>query len=474
MNGRNQNPAAADKRFLFEEAPVRKALMTMAVPTVISQLINLVYNIVDAYFIGRTGNPYMAAATTLSWTLVMLNTALSNLYGVGGGSLVARLMGAKRDGEAKRASAFTVYCGIATALGYAIVLAIFLNPLLRFLGASDATIGFAAQYTTIVLVFGSVPTLLSAVLAHLIRNAGFADKASIGLSGGGLLNIILDPLLMFVILPRGYEVAGAALATLISNTASCVYLLLAYRKAGGQAALSIRMKDAKAVSKDSRKQLFSVGIPSAALTGLFDLANICVNMLASAHSDFVLAGMGITMKVERIPTAINLGICHGAMPIVAYNYSSGNRGRMMKTIGTARLWGLVISGTAIVLFQLFAGPLTQLFMNIRTGGAALETIAFAALFLQIRCIASPFQFLNYHTSYSMQAMGNGKATIIHALVRELIFYIPFMFILDHVFGETGLAAALIAGEGCGAIFAIWMLQRNLKKASEPKQRKSGP
>ncbi len=458
-----QKAAAPDKRFLFEEAPVHKALMTMAVPTVISQLINLIYNIVDAYYIGRTGNPYMAAATTLSWTLVMLNTALSNLYGVGGGSLIARLMGAKQDEEAKKASAFTIYCGITTALGYAVFLAVFLRPLQRFLGASAYTIEYAAQYTTIVLIFGSVPTLLSAVLAHLIRNAGFADKASIGLSGGGVLNIILDPLLMFVILPKGYEVAGAALATLISNTASCIYLLAAYRKASRTAALSIRISDARAVSKDSRKQLFSVGIPSAALTGLFDLANVCVNMLASAHSDFVLAGMGITMKVERIPTAINLGICHGAMPIVAYNYSSGNRERMKKAISTARIWGLVISGTAIILFQLFAGPLTQVFMNIKTGGAALETIAFATLFLRIRCIASPFQFLNYHTSYSMQAMGNGKATIIHAMVRELIFYIPFMFILDHVFGETGLAAALIAGEGCGAIFAIWMLRKNMSR-----------
>ena len=462
MSGR-MNSAAQDKRSLFEEAPIRKALMTMAVPTVISQLINLVYNIVDAYFIGRTGNPYMAAATTLSWTLVMLNTALSNLYGVGGGSLVARLMGAKQDGEARKASAFTVYCGIATALGYAALLAVFLKPLLRFLGASEYTIGFAAQYTTIVLIFGSVPTLLSAVLAHLIRNAGYADKASIGLSGGGLLNIVLDPLLMFVILPKGYEVAGAALATLISNIASCAYLLITYRKASGTAALSIRIKDARAVSSESRKQLFSVGIPSAALTGLFDLANVCVNMLASVHSDFVLAGMGITMKVERIPTAINLGICHGAMPIVAYNYSSGNRERMVKTINTARIWGLVISGTAIILFQLFAKPVTQVFMNIKAGGAALETIAFATLFLRIRCIASPFQFLNYHTSYSMQAMGNGKATIIHAMVRELIFYIPFMFILDRLFGETGLAAALIAGEGCGALFAIWMLRKALKK-----------
>ena len=454
-----------DKRVLFEEAPIRRALLTMAVPTIISQLVSLIYNIVDTFCSGRTGNPYMTAATSLCWTLVMLNTALSNLYGVGGGSLLARLSGAKQDGEAKRAGAFTVYCGIATAFTYSLILALFQRPLLLFLGASDATIGFAVQYTSLVLVIGSVPTLLSAVLAHLIRNAGYAGKASIGLSGGGLLNIILDPLLMFVILPKGYEVVGAALATLISNIASCLYLLAAYRKAGNTAALSLRMKDAGEASAESRKQLFAVGVPSALLTGLFDLANVCANMLASAHSDFVLAGLGIVMKVERIPTAVNLGICHGAMPIIAYNYSAGNRERMMQAIRTARLWGLLISGTAIVLFELFAEPITRIFMNIRAGEAALETIAFAALFLRIRCLASQAQFINYHTSYSLQAMGYGKATIIHAVFRGLVFYIPFMFILDRLFGEVGLAGAFVAGEFCGAIFALWMLKKRLRRTA---------
>ena len=452
-----------DKKALFEDVPVRKALITMAVPTVISQLINLVYNIVDAFFIGRTGNPYMAAATTLSWTLVMLNTALSNLYGVGGGSLIARLLGAGQDEEARKASSFTLYCGIGTAVAYSLILALTLRPLLHFLGASTDTIEYAIEYTFIVLVLGSLPTLLSSVLAHLIRNAGYSDKASIGLSGGGLLNIILDPLLMFVIMPQGFEVVGAALATLISNIVSCVYLLSEYRKAGRTAALSLKLSDSNMVSQDSRKQLFSVGVPSAVLTGLFDLANVCVNMLASAHSDFVLAGMGIVMKVERVPTAVNLGICHGAMPIIAYNYSSGNRKRMRQVISTARLWGLIVSGTAIVLFELFAGSVTRLFMNVRSGNAALETIAFATLFLRIRCLASPFQFLNYHTSYSMQAMGNGRATVIHAMVRELVFYIPFMFILNRLFGEVGLASSLVAGEFCGAIFALWMLQKQIGK-----------
>ena len=451
-----------DKRSIFEEAPINKALAMMAIPTVISQLINLVYNIVDAFFIGRTGNPYMAAATTLSWTLVMLNTALSNLYGVGGGSLVARLLGSKQDEEAKKASAFTIFCGIGTSIVYSDLLLLSLHPVLVFMGASTNTIGFSVQYTSIVLILGSMPSMLSVILAHLIRNTGFADKASIGLSGGGLLNIILDPLLMFVILPEGYEVVGAALATLISNIASCAYLLMTYQKAAKLTALSLKTSDAKAISRDSRRQLFSVGIPSAILTGLFDLANICVNKLASAHGDYVLAGIGIVMKVERIPTAINLGICHGAMPIIGYNHSSGNQKRMKTTINTARIWGLIGSAIAIVLFELFACPLARLFMNVRFGDAALETIGFAVLFLRIRCLANPAQFINFHTSYSLQAMGKGKATILHAIVRELIFYIPFMFILDHFFGEAGLAFALVAGECCGAIFAIWMLRKEMK------------
>lgn len=452
-----------DKKALFEDVPISRALLTMAVPTIISQLINLIYNIVDAFYIGRTGNPYMAAATTLSWTLLMLDVALSNLYGIGGGSLVARLMGAKRDDEARRVSAFTIYCGTATAVLYSVLLAAFLKPLLYFLGASENTVGYAAQYTRIVLICGNVPTLMSAVLAHLIRNTGYSEKASIGLSSGGILNMVLDPLLMFVILPEGHEVQGAALATLISNTAACVYLLVTYRRLCANAPLSLWPSDARSAERESIRKLFSVGVPSALLTGLFDLASICVNMLASAHNDFALAGVGITLKVERLPNAVNLGICQGALPIIAYNRTSGNRQRMMDTIHTARRWGLMMCALTIAFFELCAEPVTKIFMDTGKGEAAVMTIAYAAQFLRIRCLAAPFQFTNFHTSYSLQAMGNGRATILHALVREVGFYIPFMFILDRLFGETGLACALVAGEFCGAVFALWLLRRELKK-----------
>lgn len=455
---------AQNKKSLFEEVPIHSALATMAIPTIISQLINLVYNMVDAFFIGRTGNSYMVAATSLTLTLVMMNTALSNLFGVGGGSLVARLMGASREAECKRVSAFSIYGAVIVAIVYSLLIGLFLHPVLYFLGASSETITYASQYTMLVIVSGSVFSMLSMTSAHLLRNAGYSSQASMGLSLGGLLNIGLDPLLMFVLLPKGQEVVGAALATLLSNVVSCGYLLFVLRKASISAPLSLKITEVRKIESGSVKQLFSVGVPSAILTGLFDLANVCVNMLASAHSDLVLAGMGIVMKVERIPTAINMGICQGAMPIIAYNFSSGNHERMKKTVNTARVWGLAVSGFAIVLFQIFAGTVTKLFMSTKGSDAekALLTIGYAALFLRIRCVASPVQFINYHTSYCMQAMGNGKATMLHSIVRELVFYIPFQFIMDRIWGETGLACALPAGELCGALFALWLLHRYLK------------
>ena len=454
-----------DKQELFTNTPVPRALYTMAVPTIISQLINLIYNMVDAFFIGRTGNAYMMAATSLTLTLVMMNVALSNLFGIGGGSQFARLMGAQKPDEAKKVSAFSFYGAIGIALAYSLLVGIFLDPLLSFLGASEATFGYARSYALIVTVIGSLPAILAAALAHLLRNAGYSSQASIGLSGGGILNVILDPLFMFVLLPKGQEVTGAAIATTLSNTIACLYLIHAYRKASREIPLSMNPRDARSVDRRNRKTVFSVGIPSAVLTGLFDVANISVNIIAAAHNDLVLAGMGIVMKVERIPNAINVGICQGMLPIVAFNYASGNRTRMKEVIRTARFAGLAISAACIVLLELLAEPATRLFLSTNASDVqtALLTVSYATVFLRIRAVASPVQFINYHTSYSMQAMGEGGKTLLHAFVRELVFYIPFMFILDHFFGERGLAAALPVGETCGAIFALILLKSIMSK-----------
>ena len=456
---------AADRERIFADMPVGRALYVMAAPTVISQLINLIYNMVDAFYIGRTGDPYKMAATTVTISLMMLNVAMANLFGIGGGSLMARLMGLGRKDEAKAVSAFAVYATVIAAAAYSLGVGLFREPLLRFLGASDRTIGYASSYATIVIVIGVIPSMLSQVLAHLLRNVGCSKEASLGLSGGGILNIILDPLFMFVILPKGMEVTGAAVATAISNACACVYLLTVYRRREQTAPLSLRPADARAASPENRRSVFTVGIPSALQLALFDLANICANKLAAAHSDLVLAGLGIVMKIERIPNAVNIGICQGMMPIVAYNYSSGNHARMRETMRKARLFGLLISGSCVVLLEIFARPASQLFLSISAGDAeaAVATLGFAALFLRIRALASPGQFLCYSSSFSMQAIGSGSAPLVLACVRELALYIPLMFLLDGLFGEIGLASALPAGEWLTAVFAVILLRRVMKK-----------
>ncbi len=468
------NRTAYTKEQLFREVPVTRALFSLAVPTIISQMINLIYNMVDAFFIGRTGNAYMMAATSLTLTLVMMNVALSNLFGIGGGSLVARLMGAGKRETARKVSAFSFYGAAAIALFYSLLTGLFLDPVLRFLGASDATLGFARTYTLIVIVIGALPAILSATLAHLLRNTGYARQAGIGLSLGGILNVALDPLFMFVLMPKGQEVAGAAIATALSNLVSLLYLLRAYHRAGAETPLSWSPAEARSLDSQQIVNLFAVGVPSAVLTGLFDVANICVNILAAGHSDLVLAAMGIVMKVERVPNAVNIGICQGMLPMVAYNYASGNHDRMQKTMNQARKWGFLISFLSMAMFEFFAGPMCRVFLSTSAGDGetALKTISYAILFLRIRCLASPVQFMNYQTSYSLQAMGDGRDTLLHAFVRELVFYIPFMFLLNALFGETGLAAALPVGESCGAAFALILLMRFLRKTSM--ERKDGP
>ena len=457
---RRNNTISKDE--MFANAPVLEALAVMAVPTIISQLINLIYNMVDAFFIGRTGNSYMMAATTITLTMVMLNVAFSNLFGVGGGSLVARLMGRREPGYARQVSAFSVYGAITLAVTYSVLVGVFLDPVLRLLGASDATIGFARQYALIVIVLGSLPSILSLTLAHLLRNAGYSGQASLGLSMGGVLNIALDPLFMFVLLPRGQEVVGAAIATTLSNVIACLYLLIAVKKATAEAPLSMRLRDAIGLEKHFVRDIFSVGVPSAMLTGMFDLANICLNVISAAHNDLVLAAMGIVMKVERLPNAINVGLSQGMMPIVAYNYASGNEERMNEVIRKTRYIGLAFAGASIVLFEIFAGPVSRAFLSTSGSDAeiAMQTVAFAATFLRLRCLASPVQFINYNTSFCMQGMGKGKATLLHATVRQLGFYIPIMFLMDRLWGTTGLASALVISEALSAVFALWLLRRS--------------
>lgn len=416
---------------IFETRRVSSALAKMAVPTIVSQLITLIYNIADTWFIGQTNNPYMVAASSLVLTIFLMTTALANLFGVGGGSLVVRLLGKGDEPEAKKVASFSLVMAIGTTLLFSVLCLIFMNPLLRLLGASNNTIGYAKQYLLFVVVIGGIPTVLANTMSSMVRNIGYSREAGIGLGMGGVLNVILDPIFMFVIFPDGYQVMGAAVATMLSNVITMIYFILVYRKLGEKTVLALPRTIEK-IRTDSAKSLFSVGVPAAMSVLLFDLTNMVINRLASSHGDIELAAIGIVLKVERLPLNIGIGICLGMMPLVAYNYASKNSKRMKEFFSAARLAGLVISVCCVILYRICAPYIMRAFI------ADADTIQYGTEFLKARCFATPFMFLSFHMVHFMQAVDRGKISFYMAVIRQLCLNIPIVLLMNCLLGMTGI------------------------------------
>ena len=220
-------------RELFENMPVPKALLTLALPTIASQLITMIYNLSDTFFIGLTEDPYKVAASSLSFSMFFFIHALAALWSVGGSTLVSRLLGRRELGEARTVCTISLCgAGLLTLL-YCLACLVFMEPLLRAMGASDNTIGYACDYTVWATVIGGVPSCLNIVLANMLRSEGHAKNAAFGLGVGSVLNIALDPLLMFVILPKGMEIVGASVATMVANYVSLAYFAVVFRRLRG-------------------------------------------------------------------------------------------------------------------------------------------------------------------------------------------------------------------------------------------------
>lgn len=298
MYNQNMN----NKKELFESASPIKALAIMSIPTVASQLILLVYNIADTWFIGRTNNPAMIGASNLALTIYMVAVSIANIFGVGGGSLMVRLTGEKNTSDASKVASYSVITSGITAAVFSVLTLIFMTPILRLLGADDLTLPYGKQYLLTTVVFGSIPTILSMSMPQLLRNAGYSKEAGIGVGMGSILNVALDPLFMFVLLPKGNEVLGAGIATMLSNYCSLVYFILIFRKVRNESVLKITFKKEKLL-KEHLKSLYSVGIPAAISIFLFDLVTIIVNKLVTSYGDHItpLAAMGIILKLERVP-----------------------------------------------------------------------------------------------------------------------------------------------------------------------------
>ena len=419
-----------EKKYLFEEDSIWHAMMVMALPAIASQLIALIYNLADTWFIGRTNDPYMVASCSLVLPVYMLTIVISNIFGVGGGTLIARLIGSGDDKEASKVSAACIWMSLITALVFSVICLFMMTPLLRFLGASDNVLSYSRQYMFFVVVCGSLPVIMSNTLSSMLRSIGLSTKASFGLSFGGVLNIILDPLFMFVILGDGKQVMGAAIATLISNIVVVIYFIFTYLKAGKNTILRVSISEYPSLS--SLKAIFGVGLPAAAGIFMFDLCNIVINRLSASYGDIELAAVGIVLKAERLPLNIGVGICMGMVPLLAYNYSSGNTERMDAFFRFARAVGLVIGIISVILYYVFAPYIMKAFIENE------QTVMYGTQFLRARCFATPLMFLCFSMVHFTQAIGRGKESFILAFIRQIVFNIPLLIVLNRLFNMTGI------------------------------------
>ncbi len=436
---------------IFEQMPVPKAVFTLAVPTVISQLIILIYNLADTWFIGQTGDTLQVAAVTVSYPIFMLLSAFANLFGIGGGSLIARLLGSGKEDEAGEVGTFALWASGTVILVYSLAVWALGGRMLGILGSSGQTLDYSRQYLFWTVVIGGLPTVLNLVLANIVRAQGKAKVASIGMSAGGILNIIMDPIFIFAL---HMDVAGAALATCLSNTVSLFYLLQHVVRNREDAAVKLTFLPEK-VALGSIRDILSIGTPAALQILRAAVCNSVMIRLMSGSADSGISGLGIAQKTEIIPFQVVQGISSGVLPLIAYNFASGNRKRMDDTVTFSIRLGVVLSVAFFLLIELSAPLLVRFFI------ADTDTITYGAAFTRLRCIALPFINMEFMLIAVFQGIGGARQALVLSIFRKGVLDLPLMMLANLLWPMYGLMLVQPIMEYSGSMIALGMY-RNLK------------
>lgn len=445
----------AQKTELFESMPIPRAVMKLAIPTVLSSLVMVLYNLADTYFVGMLNNAVENAAVTLAAPLLLAFNAVNNLFGVGSSSMMSRSLGKKDYETVYRSAAFGFYCSIFAGLLFSIAYTVFQVPLLNLLGATEETLGATIGYARWTVTFGAVPAILNVVLAYLVRAEGAAMHASIGTMSGCFLNILLDPIF---ILPWGLNMGaeGAGLATFLSNCVACLYFFVLLYVKRGRTYVCVNPK-MFSFKRHIVVGVCAVGIP-ASIQNLLNVTGMSVlNNFTSAFGSNAVAAMGIAQKINSVTVQIALGLSQGIMPLISYNYASGNIKRMKKAFFfTARI-ALVFLVLMEIAYYAGARTWVGLFMQDQ------QIVDYGARFLQGFCLGMPFLAIDFLAVGVFQACGLGKNAFLFAILRKVVLEIPALFILNALFPLYGLAYAQFAAELVLAIAAVIVLARLFRK-----------
>lgn len=416
-----------DKQTLevFSSMPVPKAVLKNALPAMAAMLMVLIYNLADTFFIGQTHDALQVAAVSLATPVFLMFMAVGTIFGVGGTSVISRAMGEGKPEYAKKVCSFCMWGCIIAGVIISSAFLCFMDQILSWVGASPDTWELARTYLVIVTCSGPF-ILIGNCFSNILRAEGQSTKAMMGSLIGNLVNVILDPIM---ILGFGWNIAGAAIATVIGNVIGAAYYILYFMK--GQSSLSIRLKDFTVKGKVCSSVL-SIGIPASLASILMSISQIIMNSQMSGYGDMALAGAGVAMKVTMITGMVSMGLGQGIQPLLGYCVGAKLWVRFQKilkfSLGFALALGLVMTGVC----YLFTNQIVGVFLT--DASAFNYAVSFAKILLTTSSLFGVF----YVLTNALQAMGAAVPSLIINLSRQGLIYIPALFILKACLGGTGL------------------------------------
>lgn len=461
-----------DNKQVFESYSVPKAVATMAVPSMLGMLINVVYNLADTFFVGQTGDSNQVAAVSVSMPLFLMFIAVGNLFGVGGCAFISRSLGEGRQDRVKKISSFCIYTSVLVGIILGAVYMIFKTPLLYLVGASDNTIGFAVDYLKWVAI-GSPFVVTAITVCNLVRGEGAAKTSMFGSILGQVVNIVLDPIFILsggdklfgIHIPfgLGLGVAGAAIATVIGNICSVLFFLIYFLK--GKSILSISPK--RCTFKNGiAKGVINVGLPASLNNLLMSLSNIIVNIVLVSYGDNAVAAMGVAMKANMLVVMLQIGLGQGVQPLIGYCYGARNYDRMKKCLRFSMASNVIIGTVMTLFYVVFKENVIGMFID------DAQVVELGVKMLIALMSPGPIIGIMFVLNFSFQGMGKGFQSLILSVGRQGLIYIPLLFILNAVVGLDGIIWAQASADYACVVMSLIMwfvVKKGIKKQAQMKR-----
>ena len=428
------------KFYQMTQEPVESLICRLAVPCIISMLVTSFYNMADTFFVGMLKSNAATGAVGVVFSMMAIIQAVGFFFGQGSGNYISRCLGEKRYEEASQMAATGFFSALGTGAAICVIGLIFLDDLAYLLGSTPTILPYTRDYLQVILL-GAPWMTASLVLNNQLRFQGGATYAMVGITTGAVLNIILDPIMIF---GMDLGVAGAGWATIISQFVSFCLLLAGCFKGGN---ISIHVKNVR-LNLTNLKWIFRGGLPSLSRQSLASLATICLNHAAGPYGDAAIAAMGVVQRVMMFGASTMLGFGQGFQPVCGFNYGA----RLYSRVKQGFWFCVKVSTTALAIIgaagYLFAPQLISIFRDDP------DVIAFGAAALRFQCMTFPVQGWIVMANMMEQSMGRTVPATFLSVARQGLFFIPAVLILPIFLNATGIQMAQSAADVLTVLCAI--------------------